>query len=97
MDQDGDRLTVDAAPLPQGALLSRGSYDPDSRGGSSPDGRKVRGTLHWVSARHGREAEIRLYDRLFREPNPASARTEGTFTDSLNPDSVVVPQCACSR
>jgi glutaminyl-tRNA synthetase len=65
-------------------------YDPDSRGGSSPDGRKVRGTLHWVSARHGREAEIRLYDRLFREPSPASTRTGGAFTDSLNPDSVVV-------
>lgn len=51
-------------------LLCR--YDPASRGGSAPDGRKVKGTLHWVSARHGIRAPIRLYDRLFRVPDPAA-------------------------
>lgn len=60
-------------------------YDPESRGGQSPDGRKVRGTLHWVSAKHAVEAEVRLYDNLFREPFPEA---EGRFLDNLNPDSL---------
>ncbi len=64
----------------------RCSYDPASRGGASPDGRKVKGTMHWVSAKHSLPAEIRLYDRLFTEENPDSA--EGEFTDYLNPDSL---------
>ncbi|MEZ4601210.1 MAG: glutamine--tRNA ligase/YqeY domain fusion protein [Syntrophotaleaceae bacterium] len=67
----------------------RCSYDPDSRGGSAPDGRKVKGTLHWVSAAHALEAEVRLYDRLFQVPNP-SADKEVDFKDHLNPDSLQI-------
>ena len=68
----------------------RCTYDPESRGGSSPDGRKVRGTLHWVSAAHAVPAEVRLYDHLFTTPTPG-ATPEGTeFTDFLNPDSLKV-------
>ncbi len=63
------------------------SYDPDSRGGSSPDGRKVRGTLHWVSARHAVDATVRLYDRLFNVANPGAA---ADFHAALNPDSLIV-------
>ena len=61
------------------------SYDPASRGGNAPDGRKVKGTIHWVSAKHGKRAEVRLYDRLFQVPNPAASEN---FLDELNPDSV---------
>ncbi|SVB56844.1 uncharacterized protein METZ01_LOCUS209698, partial [marine metagenome] len=60
------------------------TYDPETKGGSAPDGRKVRGTLHWVSADHAVHAEIRLYDRLFMEENPDKG---GDFIDKLNPDS----------
>jgi len=63
----------------------RCSYDPASRGGSSPDGRKVKGTLHWVSAAHAIAAEVRVYDRLFRVPNPGA---EPDFIQHLNPDSL---------
>jgi glutaminyl-tRNA synthetase len=63
------------------------SYDPQSRGGSSPDGRKVKGTLHWVSARHGRKAEVRLYDRLFHVENPEGDK-DTDFKEHLNPDSL---------
>jgi glutaminyl-tRNA synthetase len=69
----------------------RCSYDPATRGGSSPDGRKVKGTLHWVSAAHAIAAEIRLYDRLFRVPNPGA---EPDFIQRLNPDSLRVIQGA---
>ena len=48
----------------------RCTYDPETRGGYAPDGRKVQGTLHWVSAQHALDAEVRLYDRLFVRPNP---------------------------
>jgi len=65
----------------------RCSYDPESRGGQSPDGRKVKGTLHWVSAAHAVTAEVRLYDNLFREPFPEEG---GNFMDNLNPDSLEV-------
>jgi len=58
-------------------------YDPNSRGGNAPDGRKVRGTIHWVSARHAIDAEIRLYDRLFSTPRPASL-------DDLNQQSLEI-------
>ncbi len=61
--------------------------DPASRGGNAPDGRRVRGTLHWVSARHAVPVEARLYDRLFRVAEP---RREGDFLEDLNPDSVQV-------
>ena len=64
-------------------------YDPASRGGSSPDGRRVPGTLHWVSAFHSIEGEIRLYDRLFRVADPiAEERRTGDYRDGLNPDSL---------
>jgi glutaminyl-tRNA synthetase len=64
----------------------RCTYDPDTRGGSAPDGRKVKGTLHWVSAEHALEVEARLCDRLFRNANPASDGAD--FKASLNPDSI---------
>jgi len=66
------------------------TYDPESRGGMSPDGRKVRGTLHWVSARHALEAEARLYDTLFAKADPYDVPEGGDFVDNLNPDSLEV-------
>jgi glutaminyl-tRNA synthetase len=66
------------------------TYDPESRGGMSPDGRKVRGTLHWVSARHALEAELRLYDYLFAKADPYDVPEGGDFTDNINPDSLQV-------
>ena len=65
----------------------RCTYDPETRGGNAPDGRKVKGTLHWVSAAHGRRAEVRLYDQLFASPEPGA---EGDVLDDLNPDSLEV-------
>ena len=65
----------------------RCTYDPQSRGGSSPDGRRVRGTLHWVSAPHSIPAEIRIYDHLFLKANPDDDEG-GDFTSQLNPDSL---------
>lgn len=64
------------------------TYDPDSRGGSSPDGRRVRGTLHWVSAKHAINAEIRLYDNLFT--NKEDGDDDGLLSDKLNPESLRV-------
>ena len=61
------------------------TYDPDTRGGTTPDGRKVRGTLHWVSAPHAVEAEVRLYDHLFRVPHPDDS---GKLRENLNPNSL---------
>ncbi len=73
-----------------GAIVElRCSYDPESRGGSSPDGRKVKGTLHWVSAAHALDAEIRLYDRLFVVENPVADKAV-VFTRHLNPESLKV-------
>jgi glutaminyl-tRNA synthetase len=63
------------------------TYDPETRGGSAPDGRKVKGTIHWVSARHGIPAEIRLYDRLFTVENPDMDK-ERDFKEFLNPASL---------
>jgi glutaminyl-tRNA synthetase len=63
------------------------TYDPATRGGWSDDGRKVRGTLHWVSADHALEAEVRLYDRLFTVPNPLDQ--EDDFSNYVNADSLV--------
>jgi glutaminyl-tRNA synthetase len=62
------------------------SYDPETKGGSSPDGRKVKGTIHWVSAEHAVNAKVNLYDRLFTHPNPGSTEN---YIDHLNPDSLV--------
>ncbi|MAE64035.1 MAG: glutamine--tRNA ligase [Phycisphaeraceae bacterium] len=64
----------------------RCTYDPKTRGGDAPDGRKVKGTLHWVSVRHAVDAEIRMYDHLFNVPEPE----EGDYLQHLNPDSLVV-------
>ncbi len=65
------------------------TYDPDSHGGTAPDGRKVKGTLHWVSAAHALPAELRLYDRLFVAADPDESSSGKEFTDYLNPDSLV--------
>ncbi len=67
----------------------RCTYDPQSRGGSSPDGRKVKGTIHWVSARHGIRAEVRLYDRLFSVEHPDRDK-EKDFKEFLNPNSLEI-------
>ena len=68
----------------------RCTYDPETRGGSAPDGRKVKGTLHWVSASRAVPAEVRLYDRLFRTRNPTVVPEGQTFLDNLNPDSLEI-------
>ena len=69
----------------------RCSYDPASRGGSAPDGRKVKGTIHWVSARHAVAAEVRVYERLFTAANPDTAKAAGgTYRDLLNPQSLEI-------
>lgn len=67
----------------------RCTYDPETRGGSAPDGRKVKGTIHWVSARHALRAEVRLYDRLFSVENPDMDK-EKDFKEFINPDSLQV-------
>ena len=66
------------------------TYDPESFGGETPDGRKVKGTLHWVSADNCFDAELRLYDRLFNTPNPSDEEGVSSFADNLNPDSLTV-------
>lgn len=63
------------------------TYDPETRGGQSPDGRKVKGTIHWVSTHSAVDATVRLYDRLFDAENP-SDESKGSFIDNLNPNSV---------
>lgn len=68
----------------------RCTYDPATRGGDSPDGRKVKATLHWVSAQHAAEVEVRLYDRLFKVENPLKVPEGGSFLDNINPDSLEV-------
>jgi len=66
------------------------TYDPATRGGDSPDGRKVKATLHWVSAAHAIPAEVRLYDHLFATEDPAEVAEGGDFKSSLNPNSLEV-------
>lgn len=66
------------------------TYDPESRGGETPDGRKVKGTLHWVSANNCINAQVRLYDRLFNVENPSDEEGVSSFADNLNPDSLTV-------
>ena len=60
------------------------TYDPETKGGSAPDGRKVKGTIHWVSAAHAVGAEVRLYDHLFTQENPSAVEQGQTWTDHLN-------------
>ena len=70
------------------------TYDPETKGGDAPDGRKVRATLHWVSAKHSIKAEVRLYDRLFLKENPLKTQMSGDYKDNINPDSLkVVTDC----
>ena len=79
---------VEAVKDDTGDVLElRCTYDPETRGGSAPDGRRVRATLHWVSARHALDAEVRLYDSLFTVPNPHDVPEDKTWTDFINPDS----------
>ena len=68
----------------------RCTYDPATKGGSAPDGRKVRGTIHWISVEQAQKAEVRLYDRLFTHPNPAIAESDEEFKSILNPNSLEV-------
>jgi tRNA synthetases class I (E and Q), anti-codon binding domain. len=64
-------------------------YDPDSSGGSAADGRKIKGTIHWVSAVSAIDAEVRLFDRLFSDPNPD--RGGADYKQFLNDDSIIIP------
>jgi glutaminyl-tRNA synthetase len=75
----------------QGRIVElRCTYDPDTRGGDTPDGRKVKATLHWVSAPHAIDAEVRLYDTLFAVENPNKVEEGGDWLDAINPESLVV-------
>src|SRR5208282_5516523 len=66
------------------------TYDPATRGGNAPDGRKVKGTIHWVSAQHALDAEVRLYDYLFSKPNPDDMPEGQSYLTNLNPNSLEV-------
>jgi glutaminyl-tRNA synthetase len=66
------------------------TYDPATRGGTTPDGRKVKSTIHWVSAPHAIDCEVRLYDNLFTKENPSEVEEGRDFTDNLNPNSLEV-------
>jgi glutaminyl-tRNA synthetase len=66
------------------------TYDPATRGGNAPDGRKVKSTIHWVSAAHAIEAEVRIYDNLFIKENPNDVQEGQDFTANLNPNSLEV-------
>jgi glutaminyl-tRNA synthetase len=68
----------------------RCTYDPATRGGDAPDGRKVKATLHWVSAAHAVDAQVRLYDRLFDKPNPDEKVEGKTYKDFINPEALEV-------
>jgi len=82
---------VEAVQDAQGNLVElRCTYDPESRGGGTSDGRKVQGTLHWVSAAHALDAEVRLYDRLFTKADLRDVEEGGGFKAYLNPDSLQV-------
>ena len=68
----------------------RCTYDPETRGGNAPDGRKVKATLHWVAAQTAVPAEIRLYDHLFLKPDPDDVDPGQTYLDNLNPNALRV-------
>lgn len=72
-------------------------YDPATFGGDTPDGRKVRGTIHWVYAKDNNEVEVRLYDRLFNVENPSDEEGVSSFEDNLNPDSLIVKSAYVER
>jgi glutaminyl-tRNA synthetase len=65
-------------------------YDPESRGGDTPDGRKVKGTIQWVDASTAQTCEVRIYDRLFKTPDPDKVEEGGDFIENLNPDSLAI-------
>jgi glutaminyl-tRNA synthetase len=74
-----------------GAIVElRCTYDPATRGGDSPDGRRVKATMHWVSAAHAKQAEVRIYDRLFSVEDPEADEAGKTFVDYLNPASLEI-------
>ena len=76
----------------------RCSYDPATRGGSAPDGRKVKSTIHWVSAEHAVSAEVRLYDHLFSEPDPSVIARDEDWTRHLNPNALeTLSECFLER
>ena len=76
----------------------RCTYDPETRGGQAPDERKVRGTIHWVSAKHAVRAEVRLYDHLFNKPDPENVEEGEDFVSNLNSASLeVLEECALER
>lgn len=86
---DGTQKDAHGRILPEGEVIElRGTIDPATRGGDAPDGRRVKATLHWVSAQHALDAEVRLFDRLFTVENPLAE--EGEFQDYINPDSLKV-------
>src|SRR5690606_33596969 len=66
------------------------TYDPQTRGGNAPDGRKVKSTIHWVSAEHAVDAEVRLYDHLFKTSDPDDVPEGADWKDNINPESLVV-------
>ncbi|MFN4218916.1 MAG: glutamine--tRNA ligase/YqeY domain fusion protein [Candidatus Bipolaricaulia bacterium] len=70
----------------------RCTYDPATRGGEAPDGRKVKATIHWVSAQHAIDAEVRLYDRLFTKPDPLDVPEGHDWKENINPNSLIVLQ-----
>jgi glutaminyl-tRNA synthetase len=69
------------------------TYDPATKGGNAPEGKKVKGTIHWVSAKHAITAEVRLYDRLFVKENPEEAEERKTYLDNINPNSLEIKNC----
>ncbi|MGQ9599538.1 MAG: glutamine--tRNA ligase/YqeY domain fusion protein [Anaerolineae bacterium] len=82
---------VDVVKGEQGQVVElRCTYDPETKGGGSPDGRRVLGTLHWVSAAHALDAEVRLYDYLFTKPDPMEVEDGNDFISNLNPNSLEV-------
>jgi glutaminyl-tRNA synthetase len=68
----------------------RCTYDPETKGGNAPDGRKVKGTMHWVSAKHALKTEVRCYDRLFNDPKPDSKKHEQDWKSFINPESIQI-------
>jgi glutaminyl-tRNA synthetase len=81
---------VEKDPVTGEILTIHCTYDPETRGGWSEDGRKVKGTLHWVSASHAAKAEVRLYEHLFNKENPNDLKPGETFKDHLNPNSIKI-------
>ncbi len=80
-------------PVTGEVIELRCSYDPASQGGNSPDGRKVKGTIHWVSVNHALQAEVRLYDRLFVKENPEDCEDCDDYKVNINPDSLKIQTC----